>query len=73
MGHIFLQNQDEVLAIKAWVTVYLLAKQSNLAKPLQDLNNLANNAGLEGGLQAWERFAQQLDAASNDQQPATDN
>jgi tetratricopeptide (TPR) repeat protein len=60
MGHIHLQNGEQNEALSAWVTVYTLAKQINLAQALQALEGLAGQLGLPGGLAAWERFAQQM-------------
>jgi tetratricopeptide (TPR) repeat protein len=60
MGHIHLQNEEVTEAVQAWVTVYQLAKKLNLAQALQALENLAGNIGLEGGLQGWEKLAQQM-------------
>ncbi len=58
-GHIHLQNKEGAEAVQAWVTVYQLAKKLNSAQSLQELENLAGDIGLEGGLQGWERLAQE--------------
>ncbi len=63
IGHIHLQNEEVNEAIQAWVTVYRIAKQVNLAQALQALKNLAEQLGLEGGLQSWEKLAQKLESA----------
>ncbi|MDD5392775.1 MAG: tetratricopeptide repeat protein, partial [Thiothrix sp.] len=60
MGHIHLQNEEAAEAVQAWVTVYGIAKKTNLANVLQALESLAGNLGLPGGLQGWEMLAQQM-------------
>ncbi|MBU2006982.1 MAG: tetratricopeptide repeat protein, partial [Gammaproteobacteria bacterium] len=60
MGHIHLQNEEVAEAVQAWVTVYGIAKQINLANVLQALESLAGNLGLPGGLQGWEMLAKQM-------------
>ncbi|HRJ54356.1 MAG TPA: tetratricopeptide repeat protein, partial [Candidatus Thiothrix moscowensis] len=62
MGHIHLQNEEIAEALQAWLTVYGIAKQINLANVLQALESLAGNLGLPGGLQGWEALAQQMNA-----------
>jgi hypothetical protein len=61
MGHIHWQNGEQPQAVSAWVTVYRLAKQMNLAQALAALENLAGQLGLPGGPDAWERLAQQAE------------
>lgn len=56
MGHIHAQNKELPEALKAWGTVYGIAKKINLAQVLDALENLAEQRGMEGGLAAWERF-----------------
>ncbi len=63
MGHIHHQNEETPQALQAWVTVYRLAKPINLAQALDALENLAGQLGLPGGLEGWERLAQQMDEA----------
>ena len=65
IGHIHLQNEEVAEAVQAWVTVYGIAKQVNLAKILSALENLAGNIGLPGGLQGWEMLAQQIGETAN--------
>ena len=60
MGHIYLQNEQQKEALEAWVTVYKIAKPMNLAQALEALEGLAGSLGLEGGLDAWEKLADQL-------------
>ncbi|MEK7703229.1 MAG: hypothetical protein AAB317_04640 [Nitrospirota bacterium] len=47
-------------AVRAWVTVYQIAKQINLAEALQNLENLAPELGLSNGLEGWEKLSQQF-------------
>ena len=61
IGHIHWQNQEKTKAFELWVTVYRLASQINLAQVLDALQNLAGQVGLEGGLEGWEKLAQQMD------------
>jgi len=58
IGHIHLQNDENQEAVDAWVTVYLLAKQMNLARVLSALANLAPELGMPEGLAGWEMLAQ---------------
>lgn len=60
MGHIHAQNKQMAEAASAWVTVYLIAKQINLAQVLQALADLAPKVGLPEGLEGWEMLAQQM-------------
>jgi tetratricopeptide (TPR) repeat protein len=62
IGHIHLQNEEVAEAVQVWVTVYALAKKMNLAQALEALESLAGNLGLPGGLQGWEKLAQQMNA-----------
>jgi hypothetical protein len=50
-------------AVGAWVTVYSMAKQMNLAQALQALANLAPQLGLPEGLDGWEMLAQRMESA----------
>ncbi|MCP4288484.1 MAG: hypothetical protein GY792_29345, partial [Gammaproteobacteria bacterium] len=63
MGHIHHQNEETPQALQAWVTVYRLAQPMQLAQALDALENLAGQLGLPGGLEGWERLAQQMDEA----------
>jgi tetratricopeptide (TPR) repeat protein len=60
MGHIHMQNNQVKEAVNAWVTVYVLAKQMNLAQALQALAKLAPQLGLPEGLAGWENLAQRI-------------
>jgi tetratricopeptide (TPR) repeat protein len=64
MGHIHWQNEDQAQALQAWVTVYKLARQLNLAQALQALEKLAGQIGLPGGLQGWDALAQKMEEGS---------
>jgi tetratricopeptide (TPR) repeat protein len=59
-GHIHMQNNQMQEAVSAWVTVYLIAKQMNLAQALQALSKLAPSLGLPEGLDGWEQLAQRI-------------
>ncbi|TXH67218.1 MAG: hypothetical protein E6Q83_18235 [Thiothrix sp.] len=61
IGHIHYQNEQVQEAFSAWVTVYIIAKQINLAQALQALVGLAEQLGADQGLAFWERFAEQFD------------
>lgn len=60
MGHIHAQNNQMREALSAWVTVYVLAKQMNLAQALQALSSLAPQLGLPEGLEGWEMLARRM-------------
>ena len=60
MGHIYMQNDQPQEALGAWLTVYRLARQMNLAQALQALEGLAGQLGLPGGLAGWEALSRQL-------------
>jgi tetratricopeptide (TPR) repeat protein len=60
MGHIHAQNKQMQEAVNAWVNVYLIAKQMNLAQALQALANLAPSLGMPEGLEGWEQLAQKM-------------
>lgn len=64
MGHIHRQNNEQQEALMAWVTVYQLASQMNLAQALQALERLAGQIGLPGGLRGWAALAQRMEAGS---------
>ena len=53
-GHIYMQHEQAQEAVNAWMNVYLIAKQINLAEVLQALAKLGGKEGLE----VWERLAQ---------------
>ena len=66
MGHLHRQNDQVQEAMSAWVTVYGIARQINLAQALQALADLAPQLGLPEGLDGWERLAQQLQNGSGE-------
>ena len=57
------QNGEHDEAKRSWIKVYGIAKKINLARALQELESLAGQLGLEGGLQGWEKLAQQMNEA----------
>jgi len=61
MGHIHWQNEEVENALQAWLTVYAIAKHIGLAQALAALATLADQLGLDGGLQAWEALAQRME------------
>jgi len=60
MGHIYMQNEQVQEAVGAWVTVYVIAKQMNLAQALKALADLAPQLGLPEGLEGWEMLAKRM-------------
>jgi tetratricopeptide (TPR) repeat protein len=64
MGHIHWQNEEQQEAVSAWVTVYKLASQMNLAQALQALAGLGEQLGLPGGLQGWDALAKKMEEGS---------
>jgi len=68
MGHIHAQNNQIQEAVQAWVTVYILAKQMNLAQALKALSDLAPQLGLPEGLEGWENLAQRMQSANEETQ-----
>ncbi|MEM7132646.1 MAG: tetratricopeptide repeat protein [Chloroflexota bacterium] len=66
MGHIHWQNEEPQQALSAWITVYRLASQINLAQALKALAGLADSLGLEGGLAGWARLAEQAGQSPGD-------
>ena len=60
IGHIYWQNEDQSNAILSWVLVYRIVKKINLAEGLQNLESLASDIGLSGGLDGWEQLSQQM-------------
>ena len=61
MGHIHAQNDEMPEAVRAWVTVYQLAKPMQLAQILDALASLAPQLGLAEGLEEWEMLSQQME------------
>ena len=64
MGYIHWHNEELQEAVNAWVMVYTLASQMNLAQTLNALAGLAEELGLPGGLQGWEVLAKKMKAGS---------
>ena len=64
MGHMQWQNGEQNEAVSAWVTVYQIASQINLAQALGALEGLAGQLGLPGGLAGWAALAQQMEQSS---------
>ncbi len=60
MGHIHWQNEEIQKALGAWVTAYRLARQTGWAQALQELEGLAGQLGLDGGLAGWEALSQRM-------------
>ncbi len=58
MGHIYAQNKQIEKALDAWLTVYQMAKQMNLAQALEALAGLAPKLGMAEGLDGWEKLLQ---------------
>lgn len=61
IGHIHWQNDETAEALKAWITVYGIAKKIDLAQALQALDKLAENLDLIGGLDGCEVRARQME------------
>ena len=55
MGHMALQNDERDKAMAYWKQVYTIATAINQAQALDALTGLAEQLGLEGGLDAWGR------------------
>jgi tetratricopeptide (TPR) repeat protein len=72
MGHLHAQNKQMDEAVKAWVTVYILARQIGLAQALQALEDLAPQLGLPAGLAGWEQLAQRMQAGSDQSDPQSE-
>ena len=74
IGHIHAHNKEYQKAMEAWLTVYQMASQCNLAQLLEALEQLAGQIGLEGGLDGWARLEKQIEEkATSDTTPkATD-
>ena len=62
IGRIHLQNDEQDEAVEKWVTVYQIASQIGEDKALDALAGLADDLGLEGGLDAWAKLAAQMEA-----------
>ncbi|WP_417910848.1 hypothetical protein [Candidatus Electronema sp. PJ] len=58
MGHLHRDKGEEEKAQQTWLQAYLLAKEIGLAEALQNLAQLAEKLGWEGGLQAWQTLAE---------------
>lgn len=61
MGLIHARNEAMDDAMDAWITVYKMAKQMDLAQGLDALATLAPQLGLPEGLKGWERLAKQME------------
>ena len=64
MGHMYARKDQIQEAVRAWVTVYMLAKPMGLAEVLKALTNLAPQLGLPEGLQGWEMLAQRMQSGA---------
>ena len=60
MGLIYLQKEDFQNAKSAWVTSYRIAKAIGYTEALKNLESLAGQIGLPGGLDGWEQLSQQM-------------
>jgi tetratricopeptide (TPR) repeat protein len=60
MGHIHAQADQVQEALGAWVAVYAMARQMNLAQALEALAKLAPRLGMPEGLEGWEALAKRL-------------
>ena len=56
MGHISWID-DEAKAKSTWAKVYVIAKEINYAQALDALASMAEQLGLDGGLDDWGRMA----------------
>ena len=61
IGHIHALREEYQKAMGAWLAVYQMASQCNLAQLLEALEQLAGQIGLEGGLDGWARLARQAE------------
>lgn len=68
MGHIHAQNNQIQEAVQAWVTVYVIAKQMNLAQALKALSELAPQLGMPEGLEGWENLAQRVKSGEGEEE-----
>ena len=66
IGHIHWNNEEQTEALEAWLTVYKLARQINLAQALEALEDLGKQFGLEG-LSGWENLLKQWEENENNQ------
>lgn len=62
MGGILWQNDEQEEALLLWAAGYKIARKIGYAKALQELERVAEQLSLEGGLQGWEALAQQMNA-----------
>jgi len=58
---IHLQNKEIQEALATWIQVYRIAKQIELVKALNALDNLAKQLG-GAGLEFWEELARRFEA-----------
>lgn len=61
MAHIHWQKNEREKAMRLWIEVYNIAKPRKLAQALDALEILAEKLGLTGGLDAWDKMAQQME------------
>jgi len=61
IGRIHLQNEQRPEAVQAFVRVYQLANQIQLAEALQALETLARALGQEEGLEYWAHLAEKME------------
>ncbi len=61
MGHIHMQNDETADAMQKWVAAYKIAKKIDLAQALAALKSLADQLGMSGGLDGWERLAREME------------
>ena len=60
MGHIHAQNEQVEEALGAWVAAYRIADRIGWAEALQNLEQLAGQIGLPGGLAGWAALAERM-------------
>ena len=59
MGNISWQDGQIDEAMQGWIRVYTIAKEIGYAQALDALKSLAEQLGLENGLESWEKLAQE--------------
>jgi tetratricopeptide (TPR) repeat protein len=69
MGHIHAQADQAQEALGAWVAVYAMARQMNLAQVLDALAKLAPRLGLPEGLEGWEMLARRFQGGEGKDSP----
>ena len=58
IGHIHWENEDHERAVRNWVEAYRIAKKTQRAQALSNLEELAKGLGHEEGLELWEKLSQ---------------